>query len=87
MLNQCLLNNEEIDDIFNIYEKNSNNKLATFHSISEDYSHYNFQPFKIVRRLTLKEADFECMPMWKIEFNDGKQIDTFVEEIFKPVNV
>ena len=64
-------------------KKDETKHLKVFHSTCEDYNHYNLHPFKIIRRLTPDEVSSDDMPMWKIEFNDGKQIDAFVDEIFK----
>ena len=70
---------EFIQDKFEAYEEAGFCETAIMdHS---DYEKYNNQPFKIVRRLTEEDCDLECLPMWRIEFNDGFQVDVYADEI------
>ena len=39
--------------------------------------------FVVVGRVSQDEAELECLPMWNIQFEDGKQIAAYPEEIIK----
>lgn len=53
----------------------------TFFTPYSDHSDRIGQPFSIARRLEEEDADLECLPMWKIRFEDGTEIDAYPEEI------
>jgi hypothetical protein len=46
-----------------------------------DFEEYYNKPFKVIDRLTEKECDLECLPMWKIKFEDGEIIHAYPDEI------
>jgi hypothetical protein len=71
---------EFVNELFNGYEKEITEVFWTPYT---DYENKIGQGFKIVRRLTEEDADLECLPMWKIKFEDGEEIDSYPEEITK----
>lgn len=75
------MNEKEINDKFKKYEEKTPSDC--FISTIKDYRKYDGASFKIIRRLTEEECDIECMPMWKIQFDNGDIIDAFSEEIFR----
>lgn len=70
---------EFVKDIFNHYETEGFAKV--FWSMGGDFKEYHNKPFKVVGRLTEEECDLECLPMWKIEFEDGTRIHAYADEI------
>ncbi len=74
---------EFVNECYELYEKEGFAK--TFRSNSGDMGEYHKKPFKVVERLSdLNEAhcvDLCVLPMWKIEFEDGKQRSSYPEEI------
>lgn len=41
------------------------------------------QKFEVIERVKQPDADTECLPMWKIKFEDGSFADVYPEEICK----
>ena len=37
--------------------------------------------FKVIERIKQPDADTECLPMWKIQFEDGSFANVYPEEI------
>ena len=74
---------EFIEDAFNMYE--TSGFSATYHSIYEDESELNGVAFQVIGRASYSNADcdFEQLPMWHIEFEDGTKHMAFPEEITK----
>ena len=68
-----------VTDCFDTYE--GFGFINTFHSPFEENEKYNGRKFTVIRRLTEKDADLECLPMWRIRFEKGKEIDAYPEEI------
>lgn len=70
-----------VQDSFDTYEKFGFNKK--FHSPYEDKQDYVGMGFKVLNRLSYAngDADLECLPMWKIELENGTVIDAYPEEI------
>ena len=74
---------EFIEDAFNMYE--TSGFSATYHSIYTEESNLNGVAFQVIGRASYKDGDcdFEQLPMWHIEFEDGKKYMAFPEEITK----
>lgn len=74
---------EFIEDAFNMYE--TSGFSATYHSIYEDETDFNGVAFQVIGRASYKnlDCDFEQLPMWHIEFEDGTKHMAFPEEITK----
>lgn len=74
---------EYIDDLFDFYEGEGFAKV--FWSMGGDFEEYYNKPFKVIDRLTEKKCDLECLPMWKIKFEDGEIIHAYPDEIIPSV--
>jgi hypothetical protein len=74
---------EFIEDCFNMYE--TSGFSATYHSIYKDETDFNGVAFQVIGRAsyTNGDCDFEQLPMWHIEFEDGTKYMAFPEEITK----
>ena len=74
---------EFIEDCFNMYE--TSGFSATYHSIYEDETDFNGVAFQVIGRASYAngDCDFEQLPMWHIEFEDGTKYMAFPEEITK----
>lgn len=73
---------EFIEDAFNMYE--TSGFSATYHSIGiDDGKDFNGVAFQVIGRASYKngDCDFEQLPMWHIEFEDGTKYMAFPEEI------
>ena len=72
-----------IEDAFNMYE--TSGFSATYHSIYDDETEFNGVAFQVIGRASYKDGDcdFEQLPMWHIEFEDGTKHMAFPEEITK----
>lgn len=74
---------EFIEDAFNMYE--TSGFSATYHSIYDDETDFNGVAFQVIGRASYSngDCDFEQLPMWHIEFEDGTKHMAFPEEITK----
>lgn len=74
---------EFIEDCFNMYE--TSGFSATYHSIYKEESELNGVAFQVIGRASYSngDCDFEQLPMWHIEFEDGTKHMAFPEEITK----
>lgn len=74
---------EFIEDAFNMYE--TRGFLATYNAIYEDEADFNGVAFQVIGRASYSngDCDFEQLPMWHIEFEDGTKHMAFPEEITK----
>ena len=74
---------EFIEDAFNMYE--TSGFSATYHSIYKDETDFNGVAFQVIGRASYSngDCDFEQLPMWHIEFEDGTKHMAFPEEITK----
>ena len=74
---------EFIEDAFNMYE--TSGFSATYHSIYDDETEFNGVAFQVIGRASYSngDCDFEQLPMWHIEFEDGTKHMAFPEEITK----
>jgi hypothetical protein len=74
---------EFIEDAFNMYE--TSGFSATYHSIYKDETDFNGVAFQVIGRASYSngDCDFEQLPMWHIEFEDGTKYMAFPEEITK----
>ena len=70
---------EFISDYCDCCEKEGFNK--TFWTPYEEQKEHIGKKFMVLRRLTEEECFLEAMPMWKIEFEDGKTSGAYPEEI------
>lgn len=68
-----------VEDCFDTYE--GLGFCDTFLTPWDENRDRNGEKFTVVRRLKMEEADLCVLPMWKIEFTDGCQIDAYPEEI------
>lgn len=69
-----------IEDCFKLYEKEGFND--TFWSPFSENEIYGGKSFKIIRRATEDDGIFiEQLPQWLIEFEDGKQLFAYPEEL------
>lgn len=66
---------------FNKYE--SVGFVENFHLLRNKYEKRAGTPFTVIGRCTEEECDLECLPMWKIRFEDGTETCAFPEEICK----
>lgn len=75
---------EFIEDCFNMYE--TSGFSATYHSIGiDDGKDFDGVAFQVIGRASYAnlDCDFEQLPMWHIEFEDGTKHMAFPEEITK----
>lgn len=74
---------ELVEDAFNMYEETGFSD--TFHTPYEEMAKYNGKPFKVVGRVSYvnDDVDLECLPQWKIVFDEDDYIEAFPEEICK----
>lgn len=75
---------EFVNDCFDLYEKEGFNKV--FWSQGGDYKSYHGKKFQVVGRLPIYDgkndgSDLECLPMWKIRFENGTEISAYPDEI------
>ncbi len=68
-----------VNKCFDEYEKKG--FAETFWTPYDDYRSRIGQKFEVTRRTTEEEADLECLPLWKIKFEDGEAITAHPEEI------
>ena len=72
------------DPAFAKYEKKK--LLPVFKANAEENSKvekmHNGMPFQVVRRLTRQECDVDCLPLWRIRFEDGFEMDALPDEIY-----
>lgn len=74
-----------VEDCFACYEEEGFAKK--FWSQGGDYKEYVGKPFTVVGRVPEYDsqhkdgADLECLPMWRIRFKDGQEIDAYPDEI------
>lgn len=66
---------------FDQYEKTG--FTDTFTTPYEQHKDRVGQPFAVIGRCTLEDCDLECLPMWKIRFEDGYETCAFECEICK----
>ena len=76
-----------INKCYELYQKKGFAK--TFKSSSDDYRKYNGMEFKVLNSVSVDDEhfDLEVLPMWQIEFSDGKQIEAFPDEIVESEQV
>lgn len=71
-----------LTDCYNMYE--TEGFCKTFQTPYTDYSQYNGQKYKKLRRAKRSDGfDWESLPAWYIEFEDGVRIFALPEEICK----
>ena len=71
---------EFVEDCFKLYEQEGFNK--TFWSPYSENMTYGGQSYKIIRRAPDDDGIFiEQLPMWLIQFADGKELFAFPEEL------
>lgn len=71
---------EFIEDCYRLYEQEGFNN--TFWSPFGENEHYGGKTYKILRRATEDDGIFiEQLPQWLIEFEDGKQLFAYPEEL------
>ena len=71
-----------ITDCYNMYE--TEGFCKTFQTTYSDYVKYNGKKFKKLRRAKIKDGfDYESLPAWYIEFEEGVHIFALPEESCK----
>ena len=71
-----------LTDCYNMYE--TEGFCKTFQTPYTDYQERNGQKFKKLRRAKRRDGfDWESLPAWFIQFEDGVHIFAFPEEICK----
>lgn len=70
---------EFLENCYHLYEKEGFAKV--FWSQGGDYQEYHEKSFTVLGRVKPPDADTECLPMWKIKFEDGKEISAYPDEI------
>ncbi len=71
-----------LTDCYNMYE--TEGFCKTFQTHYSGYSQYNGQKYKKLRRAKMSDGfNWEVLPAWYIEFEDGVHIFAFPEEICK----
>ena len=68
-----------VNDCFDTYEYIG--FAETFDSPYEDCEHLKGMRFTVISKLNEESADLEVLPMWKIRFENGEEIDAYPEEI------
>lgn len=68
-----------VNDCFDTYEHIG--FTETFDSPYTDYKYLKGMRFTVIGRLNENNADLEVLPMWKIRFENGEEIDAYPEEI------
>ena len=68
-----------VKDCFEAYEEEGFSKK--FWSQGGDYKQYHGKNFSVIGRVTEKDVDFECLPMWEIRFDDEFEIFAYPDEI------
>lgn len=81
MIRENMTIEEEREFVAKCFEEYEKDIVKTFWTPYTDYRDRIGQKFEIVRRLTEEDVDLECLPMWRIRFKDGKEIDAYPEEI------
>ena len=51
------------------------------HEMTKEREREFGRSFEVIGRTTEKDADLECLPMWKIRFDDGFEMDAYPDEI------
>lgn len=80
---------EFVEDCFKLYEQEgfSSAFSEVFWSPYDDQKQYIGEKFTVLGRVkeyseeTKEGNDLECLPMWKIQFENGDIIDAYPEEI------
>lgn len=68
-----------VNDCYDTYEHIG--FADSFKSPYEEFKPYNGKSFTVLGRVDESITDLECLPMWKIRFDDGKEIMSYPEEI------
>jgi hypothetical protein len=63
------------------YDRYEKDFAKTFWTPYSDYNSRIGQGFEVVGRVLEDETDLECLPMWKIQFEDGEIIFAHPEEV------
>ena len=66
-----------VDHLFDEYEKAGFSEV--FHTPYEQYKERIGQKYQVIGRCTEQDCDLECLPMWKIRFEDG--VETCAHEV------
>lgn len=71
---------EWLADCYFLYEKEG--FARCFWSQADDNKKYHEKPFIVIRRTEEKDGfDMECLPAWRIQFEDGEFLDAYPDEI------
>lgn len=70
---------EWVDFCFDAYENGG--FAETFRTPYEGEAEHVGEKFSVIGRVSENDADMECLPMWTILLESGKEIDAFPEEI------
>jgi hypothetical protein len=81
---------EFVNQCFDNYEKEGFSKVfVSPYDYTDEISNRQGASFKVIGRTKMRTetdngeatADLECLPMWQIQFEDGKVISAYAEEI------
>ena len=71
-----------VNKAFKIYEEvGFETVLPDVGGLNEEDVPYIGKPFKVTGRCKTPKWDLECLPAWKIEFEDGHKMEAYPEEI------
>lgn len=68
-----------VNDCYDTYEHIG--FAETFDSPYDEYEEYKGKRFVVFGRADETNIDLQCLPMWNIRFDDGKEICAYPEEI------
>jgi len=78
---------EFVEDCFKCYEQEG--FASKFWSQCDDLEQYSGMPFEVVGRVPeydeqrMDGAVLECLPMWRIRFEDGTEVAAYPDEIIE----
>lgn len=73
---------EYVNDLFSVYENEGFNKVFWSPYSNEGEMQYYGKPFKVLGRCPETRNNLSLLPLWDIEFEDGKQLTVEPCEIF-----
>lgn len=74
---------QEREYVSDWYKVGKNLPKKPFSPLCADDETYRGQDFTIIGCLQEEEADLECLPIWRICMNDGRELEVVCDEIFQ----
>lgn len=71
---------EFVNDCFDIFEREGFSEVYVDQN-GDGLEKYNNEPFAVIGRTSLQDADLQDLPMWDIKFEDGSKITAYPDEI------